>query len=116
MNIEQVIIKHLTAALDVPVKADVPKNRPERFVTVERVGGQLAYYVFDHADIAVQAWAPTRHEASELIELADTAMHRITEITNITKVARNSITNFPDPDDKLSRYQGYYELIFYKED
>ena len=116
MNIEATIIEYLTHALDVPVSADVPKKRPKAFVTVERVGGGLVYVVLDAAEVAIQAWAETRHEASELIERVDTAMRGITKIPAITRIDRNTITNFPDPDNTMARYQGYYELSFYKED
>lgn len=42
----------------------VPKDRPQRFVTVERTGGGVENMV-DHPLIAVQTWAQTQAEAEE---------------------------------------------------
>lgn len=115
MNIEATIIEYLSEALDVPVSADVPTKRPDAFVTVERLGGNLSDVALDHAGVAVQSWAGTRLGASELMEQVDTAM-RDMDVLNVSKVYRNSISNFPDPDNSMGRYQGYYEIVFYKED
>lgn len=42
----------------------VPKDRPQRFVTVERTGGGVADMV-DYPLIAIQTWAQTQAEAEE---------------------------------------------------
>ena len=42
----------------------VPKDRPQRFVTVERTGGGVENMV-DYPLVAVQAWAQTQAEAEE---------------------------------------------------
>ena len=42
----------------------VPKDRPQRFVTVERTGGGVENMV-DYPLIAVQTWAQTQAEAEE---------------------------------------------------
>lgn len=42
----------------------VPKDRPQRFVTVEREGGGVADMV-DYPTIAIQTWAQTQAEAEE---------------------------------------------------
>ena len=116
MNIESAIIRYFDGVLAVPVSADVPQTRPEAFVTIERVGGRLDNVVLDHASIAIQSWAGSRAEASELSEKADTAMLAFPSVLQgIVKVTRESIYNFPDPDYSMARYQGVYELVFYKE-
>ena len=114
MNIEAEIIEYLNRVLTVPVSADVPKNRPKQFVTIERTSGNLSDVALDHASIAVQSWAKTRTEASELSEKVDTAMVEMNH-PNITRIVRDSIYNWPDTDYSMARYQGVYDVIFYKE-
>lgn len=113
MNIEATIIEYLSDSIDVPVSADVPKNRPEEFITIERVGGQVDGLVMDHANIVVQAWTQNRFSASELIESIDTILLNL-NINNITNIERTTVYNFPDPDYSMARYQAEYEVIFYK--
>ena len=48
----------------------VPANAPERFVTVERVGGSASSYV-DVAEMAVQCWGADRHDDAGAEELAN---------------------------------------------
>lgn len=112
MNIEAVIKEYLSSKLAVLVSVTVPSNRPEKFVTIERTGGPLEYVVMDHATLAIQSWAKTPYEASELANEVDSTMQNL-NLPNITKVERNSIYNFPDT--QKARYQGVYEVIFYKE-
>ena len=113
MNIEQTAIKYLEEKLDVPVFADVPKKRPDEFVTVERAGGSLANVVIDHASIVIQSWAKTRHDASELAISVDLAMHCFVDEKGVSNVERNAGPyNFPDPDNTQARYQSLYEIIF----
>lgn len=104
LNIEAGLIAFLNAQLDVPVSADVPKTRPERFVTIERTGGPRDTFR-DLPSIAAQAWAEDRYQASELcIRLAD-AIELFVYETGVAKVEIGSSYNFPDPDSKQSRYQ-----------
>lgn len=50
-----------------PCSTRVPAPMPERFFTVERVGGGVSSWV-DRASVAVQAWAPTDAEAGSLAD------------------------------------------------
>lgn len=110
MNIEAAIIGGLNEALTVGVYADVPKTRPDSFVTVERTGGSRDYYgLIDRPTIAVQSWAETRYKASQLANDVDKAMHALVGSNGITNVETNTITNFPSTDG-VPRYQGLYEI------
>ena len=115
MNIEAKLIEYLNDELDVPVSTDVPKKRPESFVTIERTGGALTDVVIDHADVAIQAWAPSRLEAAELMDRVDSAVLSM-DFLNFIEVSRDSLYNFPDYEYSMARYQGLYEIVFYKED
>jgi hypothetical protein len=114
MNIEAIVIQALNASLPVPVSADVPKDRPEAFVTVEKVGGGKSGPGIESVELAVQSWEKRRLAASELSGLVDEAMLSLPGAGSvISKVTREGPYNFPDPDGKHARYQGAYNIIFH---
>lgn len=55
-------MRNWLSALGYDAHVRVPKDRPLRFVTVERTGGSVEDMV-DHPIMAVQAWAQTDAEA-----------------------------------------------------
>lgn len=55
MNILETTIAHLGGALTCPVSSDVPAERPDAFVTVERAGGPRSK-TDDSPLLTVQAW------------------------------------------------------------
>lgn len=111
-NVEAIVIAHLNEGLEsVKAYADVPANRPAVFVTVERTGGAQLDVVREQANIAIQCWAETRHEASELALIVDAIMESVTERNHVYRYTRNSIANFPDFDSSTPRYQIYAHLI-----
>ena len=76
---------------------DVPADRPERFITVERTGGARGS-VTDSPMFAVQVWAESRYEAVRLAELvADELRPALLPDPRIARVSVNSVYNFPDP-------------------
>ena len=104
LNIEAALVAFLDRELAEDVSADVPEERPERFVTIERTGGPRDTFR-DLPSVAAQAWAENRYQASELcIRLAD-AIERFAFEPGIARVEVGSSYNFPDPDSKQSRYQ-----------
>ena len=62
-SIEEGVIAWLTG-LGYDAHATVPKDRPDRFVTVERTGGDVADMV-DHPEIAIQTWARSAADAEQ---------------------------------------------------
>lgn len=109
MSIEAHVIDALSATLGVPVRADVPKDRPAVLVTVERTaGGRDHYGMLDRPQLAVQSWAPTRHEAAQLADRVDGAMHALVGWP-VTRVTTDRIYNFPA--EGSPRYQGVYDLV-----
>lgn len=110
MNAEAWAISHLSDALGVPVLAEVPDERPARFVTVERTGGPSEFYR-DMPTLAVQCWAESRYEASELAEAAREAVMDIGGEPGVSRCEVASCYNFPDPDSRQPRYQLVIELV-----
>lgn len=111
MNIEAKIVSYLNEN-GFETYADVPNPRPKAFVTVERTGGTSDSVVLDRPTVAVQAWAATRYEASELMLAVDACMAEIATESDVTSCRRNSMYNYPDGSQ--ARYQAVYDLVTYK--
>ena len=88
-----------------PVSFDVPATRPERFVTVERVGGG-SDGVLDSPTIAVQVWETSRWNASDAAtRLVKPSLLNLVEHDEIGAIDILSIINNPDPESGQARYQ-----------
>lgn len=76
---------------------EVPADRPKRFVTIERVGGNELEYS-SHPTIAVQVWAETRWQAAQLA--TGTLLPRLLDLDLLDPIAAvtvESVIDFPDP-------------------
>lgn len=112
VDVEAALVSHLAHEVGVPCYADVPRDRPDRFATVELLGStEEVYGAIDHQTVAVQSWANTTYEASELARWIDRAMFMATNIGNVWHCERTSLARFPDPDSRTPRYQGIYVLV-----
>lgn len=107
MNLEALVIGWLAKQPElegVPVVAEVPVDRPKRFVTVERVGGGNREFV-DRASLAVQAWAGSRFDAATLADTVRVVVGMLPTVEQVARVDVGSVYNWPDPDSRQSRYQ-----------
>ncbi len=89
---------------------EIPPDRPERFISIERTGGDRSDYVLDHPNVVIQCWAKTRAEASALAYEVDDLVEGLSEVPHIFSAKRNSLSHFPDVEGKHERYQLYIEL------
>lgn len=120
MNIESYLIHWLNGCdFGVEAFADVPNDkedygslgRPDKFITIERVGGSSQASFLDMPLVAVQCWAKSRFEASELANTVDNEIrNRFVDGRIITHCQRNSFTNFPTEEGQ-PRYQLLYDLV-----
>ena len=56
-NIEVIVIDWLkTVAGDYPVSGDIPKERPAKFITVDRTGGPREAMVLDRSEILIEVY------------------------------------------------------------
>lgn len=99
-----------TARLNIEAFLDVPEDRPERFITVERTGGP-GDWIRDSPLLAVQVWALHRYEAGDLAEAVAKALREAVALPNVARVRVNSLYNFPDPESRQPRYQIVLELV-----
>ncbi len=113
MDIIATTIAYLSEVLEadgIEAYADVPRDRPERFVTIERTGGSTSNRL-DYPELAIQSWAPSNHGAYALARAVDGAMLDMPlKVRDVAGVDRSSLSDWPDPDSRSPRYQGVYRL------
>lgn len=88
----------------------VPKNRPQRFVTVERTGGGVENMV-DYPLVAVQTWAQTQAEAEE----DASAIRMVALVGNLPEGVHSMRVNsgpykFYDEESMTPRYQVLFNV------
>lgn len=106
---EAVLIDHLSThqeivSAGVLVAAQVPPERPERFVTVERVGGAIGRFT-QRPIFAVQAWGPSRLAAALLADQVSRILLHAALRPEVGAIAVTHLYHHPDPDSGQERYQ-----------
>lgn len=109
--IEDRIIKYLSDNLPVPVGADKPEPKPDRYVIVEKTGSGQADKI-DSAVLAIKSHAETRYQAARLNDLVKDAMENAIQLDEISSCALNSDYDFTDISKKEYRYQAVFELVY----
>lgn len=89
---------------------EVPKDRPSKFITLERVGGGTSQFL-DQPTVAIQTWADSRLHAATLADELRVALGRITEVQQVLASDQTAYYNWPDPASKQSRYQLSVDLV-----
>lgn len=110
VNVEKELVAHLAQRLGVPAYAEVPDPRPPVFVTVERTGGPTEP-ARDLPSLAVQFWAQSRYEASELCRAGVRAIAAFSDVDGVFRVEVTGSYSFPDPESGQSRYQATCEAV-----
>lgn len=110
MDAEAVAIKHLSD-MGWEAFADVPSERPDEFVVVERTGGRRRDVVIDEPMLAVQCWSTTRSRASKMALEVARDMEGLIEVPGVNMCRVDSIYNYPDLDSGTPRYQLTCELV-----
>lgn len=114
VNVEKVIIGWLTANIGDGwvVFGDMPKTRPEKFVLVDRTGGQRESMVLDKAEILVEVYNKnSRVDASDKAqELAD-ILPQLVHLEPITHSKINSLVKLDDLIGQYWRYQIYVDVF-----
>lgn len=93
-----------TGSIGAPTSGDVPADRPDEFLTVERVGGARGDVV-ETPIIAVQAWSTSRVNAEALAGQAADSLEAMVALSDVADVEVQSIINDPDPDSQQARFQ-----------
>ena len=110
--IEIIILNALEDALDVPVYMEVPEDKPESYVLLEKTGSQRVDRI-DMATFAVKSIAATLLGAATLNESVKAAMEQLPQLTEEIFAAKlNSDYNFTDTKTKERRYQAVYNITY----
>lgn len=113
--IETVILAHLKTALETDnVFMEVPReNLPEKFVVVEKTGGDRVNHI-DSSEFAVQSYAATLYDAAVLNDQVKAAMDSLVEEDEVARSAYQTDYNFTDTETKRYRYQAIYDITHYE--
>lgn len=115
-NTELVVIAWLNSLAEVtdtwPVSGDLPKSRPDSFVTVDRTGGPREAMVLDAAVILIEVYHKTsRATASNMANyIADQVPTLPVFAESVTGAKVNSLVNLDDIIGEYSRYQLYLDV------
>lgn len=109
MSIEADVIAFLKSQFAVPVSASVPKDRPARFITVERTGGALDTFR-DLPIFAIQSWGMSVADAADLADDVRLLLPELLSLPHVANVRVGSTYNYPDPDSSQARYQTVCDL------
>lgn len=104
INTEEVIIEYLNKKLDgIQAYADIPFDRPEKFVVIEQTGGSGSIFRSE-SQLAISCFASTRYEACELAGIVHECLYDAAdECKDIARVVLTLPYNFPL--EELCRYQ-----------
>lgn len=115
--IEKVIVNYLNQHLtDVSAYTQEPTNKNpvgSSFITVEKTGSQMNNYLYTSV-IAVQSYAPSMIDASELDETVRDLMLQIAdECAEVSGIRLIGNSNFTDTSKRQYRYQLVFDVIHY---
>ena len=115
VNAEQLVRDWLSADSGLVgwrVSLSVPSERPERFITVERLGGASDRFL-DRPLIAVQVWASSRWEACDAaVRLVRPRLLDIIQRQEVGSVSIESIVDFQEPTPPYqARYQVTMQIV-----
>lgn len=109
--IENVVLKYLLSVLSVPVHFERPGQAPDKFVLIDRTGGERTNHI-NRATFAIQSYAPSLEQAAQLNEEVKTAMDNVAVLDEIGSSSLNSDYNFTDTTKKEYRYQAVYDIVY----
>jgi hypothetical protein len=112
-NIEAAVIAWLqTISGDYTVTGNIPAQRPDKFITVDRTGGGREAMVLDRAEILIEVYnKDDRLDASNMANLiGDHIVELLNTSDNITRAVVNSTVNLTDLIGQYERYQVYCDV------
>jgi hypothetical protein len=114
-NIESILIAWLSANLPSgwSVSSDIPENKPDKFVTVERTGGPVDSVRIEEPEVIISYYS--NGSASEVSKVSldmDIKLRaEIIQHDNVSRVRRMSLVRLDDLTIKFKRYQAYYSFV-----
>ena len=112
MTIERIIVDYLSRSLSVPVSGEVPINKPEEFVTVDKIGSGVRNHIRS-ATLAIQSWSMSQDSASALNDTVKAAMDGAVALDAISSSHCETDYNFTNTATKRHRYQAVYDVVYH---
>lgn len=112
--IEKIILDWLGAKLDVPVYLEEPKELPEEYVLIDKLGS-AENDLITSATIAVQSYSASLYGAAELNAKVKKAMPESVSQDDICRCVCTSDYNYTDTETKRYRYQAVFDITYYEE-
>lgn len=112
--IEKIILDWLSAELDVPVYLEEPKELPEEYVLIDKLGSAESDLITS-ATIAVQSYSASLYGAAELNVKVKKAMAGCVSQSDICRCVCTSDYNYTDTETKRYRYQAVFDITYYEE-
>lgn len=104
-NVVADLVSWIPGVLGVPAYSSPPAERPARFATVQRTGGGFEVG-WDTPSVAVQLWAESEHEASELaVKAARALVFEYPARSHVRFAEVDSVYSFADPQSQHARWQ-----------
>lgn len=110
--IEITLYDYLKTMLDVPVYMEIPAEKPQSYVVIEKTGSSLKHWLYTSM-FAIQSYAQTLLGAAELNEAVRTAMLAADSLPDISRVDLNSDYNYTEPGTAQYRYQAVFDIYHY---
>ena len=110
--IEEVILGYLDAALSVPCFMEMPEDKSDSFVVIEKIGSSITTRI-TKATFAIQSYGASLYDAAALNEQVKEAMDSMIVRDDISKVELNSDYNYTDTALKHYRYQAVFVVTYY---
>ena len=107
--IEKIILDLLSAELDVSVYLEEPKELPEEYVLIDKLGS-AENDLITSATIAVQSYSASLYGAAELNSKVKKAMAESVSQGDICRCVCTSDYNYTDTETKRYRYQAVFDI------
>ena len=99
---------------DVKVSVTVPFERPEKLVTVMRMGGRRRDALIDAPNIGIYCYAPTEQEAWELADKVADFIESLKFADGYAVIEMDSMYSDRDENTNSPRWYISYSLLTYK--
>lgn len=112
--IEEIVLQCLLTVFD-HVYTEEQEKPDEEYIVIEKTAGSEENHLHN-ATLAIKSYSSSMYKAALLNERVKSAMKKMDEIVNISKVNLNSDYNYTDTAKKKYRYQAVYDIYYFKEE
>lgn len=110
--IEKIILDYVSAALQVPVRMEIPVDPPARYVVLNR-SGRGRENGLEGANLIADSYAESLLEAARLNEQVKAVLDDLDTLDEISSAQLATDYPLTDTTNKKYRYQAVYEIYHY---